>query len=362
MNKFKKLLGIDLFRGLAVFAVIILHTDEGVDILPTAWSWVVKFSFFAVPFFLATAFYLSTRKLYYFNNKYKFSSRLYRLLIPYICWSIFYLVYKTAKYFAAGESDRIINLFSDPVGLFFFGGAAFHLYFLPLLATGTFTLKLIEYFIRNKTSTKTIVWLSLASLILYQVVLSSNNAFINGENIAFKYWLKYILPSESLSPIIRVFFVAIAFMIRCLPYATVAALINHPDNQKFSNKLIEQSFAIWLIAFITCNAFGQFLLPSALEELFRGYTALLAAIAVSRVLQESYLLASLGKCSFGIYFIHLFFVETFQSIAVRFFPNYGAQINTLTLLIVSILIFTISWIVTNLLMRSKKLSQLLYSY
>ena len=154
MEKKLRLTGVDMFRGIAVYAVVILHSDEGISVHPPIWEFIVKFSNFAVPFFLATSFYLAIKKLYISGSKYKLKPRLSRLLIPYGFWTLVYLLYKALKYLVDNELDRLNSLFQDPVALIFLGGAAFHLYFLPLLFAGTINVKISELLIKNNTKLK----------------------------------------------------------------------------------------------------------------------------------------------------------------------------------------------------------------
>ena len=64
MNKQPRSVGIDLLRGLAIYSVVILHADQGVRVLPESWAMIRQASTFAVPFFLATSFFLAANKLY----------------------------------------------------------------------------------------------------------------------------------------------------------------------------------------------------------------------------------------------------------------------------------------------------------
>lgn len=357
----KRLVGIDLFRGLAIYAVVILHTDEGISVLPPVWSWITDFSLFAVPFFLATAFYLAIDKLYRSQSPYPIRSRLVRLLIPYAFWTVFYLLYKVLKWTAAGESSQLFGLFQDPLSLFFFGGAAFHLYFLPLLFTGTLLLKFSEFLIRRKVTLRELAIMGLASLLIYEILLLSSN-IPNSSNILFQPLLMSILSVGSSNPILRWVSVEFSYLLRCLPYVLLGMLLLHPNARKFCLKLTTGHPALWLLIFFICNAFGSLLLPQSVYEIARGYTALLAAIALSNHLKDYDLIRNLGLCSFGIYLVHLIFIEIFQSIAVRIYPNYTDHINSATLIVISMVILLISWGVALLLMQRKNLSRLMFGY
>ena len=157
MEKKLRLTGIDLLRGIATYAVVILHSDEGIVVEPPGWAAVVQFSGFAVPFFLATSFYLATDRLYVSDRPSNLKLRLTRLLIPYGFWSIIYILQKIVKYALKNDFDKLLELFQDPIALIFFGGAAFHLYFLPLLLAGTFANQWAERLIKKKINIQYIV-------------------------------------------------------------------------------------------------------------------------------------------------------------------------------------------------------------
>ncbi len=361
MKRQQRLFGIDLFRGLAIYAVVIQHTDQGILVQPLVWSWIKDFARFAVPFFLATAFYLAIDKLYRSQSPYLLPSRLTRLLIPYSVWTFFYLLYKALKWTVAGESSKILGLFQDPLSLFFFGGAAFHLYFLPLLVTGTLLLKFSEFLIQRQVSWRELAIAGLSSVLIYEILLVSNYD-PNGFNIPFQPLLATAFPSSDYNPIARWVLVELAYTLRCLPYILVGMLLLHPDARNCCLKLTDRYPFLWLLLFFICNAFGSLVLPQAVYEIARGYTALLAAIALSNYLKDYAPIGNLALCSFGIYLGHLFFVEIFQSVAVRVDPDYMYHINTATLIAISIIILLISWGTTLLLMRYKNLSRVMFGY
>ncbi len=358
MKEQKRLVGIDVFRSLAIFSVIIVHIDEGVKVLPPVWLQITSAASFCVPFFLSTAFYLAIKKLYESRSAYPLRSRFARLLIPYGFWSTFYLFYKTAKYLVIGESNKLSGLFQDPLSLVFFGGASYHLYFIPLLAVGTLIVKFIEILIRSKISLKIIGVIALISLLVYEVVLFSGNGWKAPDNVAFQPLLTALFPENHSNPLLRLFSVAFVWALRCLPYIMIAMILMHPIANEFCTKYINNHPVFWVLIFLIVNTFGA-PLPDGIEDVIRGYTAIIAAISISGVLKENSVIKSIGACSFGIYLIHIFFVEIFQSVVIRLYPDYTNSVSTNLLLLASVIIFLVSWLTTILLMRIKRLSQIL---
>lgn len=360
MGTHKRLVGIDVFRALAIYAVIIVHIDEGVEITSPSWAKITNLASFPVPFFLAAAFYLAISKLYNSQAQYPILSRLSRLLIPYVVWSSLYLLYKSAKYMATDEFSRLSELFQDPLSLVFFGGASYHLYFLPLLATGTLLIKLVEPLIRKNISLKGLGLFGLISLVAYELILVSGNGFNVSANVAFRPLLAAVLPDGNSNPLLRLLLVGVVWSLRCLPYIMVAMLLAHPTINHLFLKVISKHPIGCLLTFFIFNSLGSLLMPQAVKEVVVGYTALTAAIAISSVLRDNPLIKSIGLCSFGIYLVHIFFVEIFQSIAIRLYPDYAINANSLRLLTASTFVLLSSWLITLLLMRNKRISQVLY--
>lgn len=360
MGKKQRLIGIDLLRGIAIYAVVILHSDEGILVEPMGWAAILQFSGFAVPFFLATSFYLIVNKLYVSGSQFPWKSRLTRLLIPYGFWSLIYLLQKSLKYLSKHETDKLIHLFQDPVSLIFFGGSAFHLYFLPLLLSGTVLIKSVDFLIKRNYKLTTLILGFLISTFIYELVLLSGNSFQIGPSIAFQTLVENTIPSGNQNPIVRIFLGELALIIRCLPYIFMAMVLNHPS---ISKKLVYFSNSSTLVLgfiFITLNISGNLFIPEALYEVTRGYTALLFAISLSTNLKENHIIANLGSCSFGIYLLHLLLVEVFQSLGNKFYAITKIPVSTLTLLTSSVLIFLLSWVATYLLMKKKSVAKFMF--
>lgn len=356
----ERLVGIDLFRGLAVYSVILLHIDEGVQIMSPLWLKITNFALFCVPFFLATAFYLAISKLYNSESQYPLRSRLVRLLIPYGIWSAFYLLYKAAKYLLTNGQDRLSQLFQDPLSLIFFGGASFHLYFLPLLITGTLLIKLAEVLIRGKISLRGCGFIAVFTLLIYEMVLISGNGLQVPANVSFEPLLSLVFPEGNSNPFLRWLLVELFWVLRCLPYIMIVMILAHPEGNRLYLKLVSKHYIVWIAIFLGFNTFGNLVLPQAVDEIMRGFTALAAALSISSVLKENSLTSNIGASAFGIYLIHMFFIEIFQSAMIRLYPDYVYSISTGTLLIASTLVFLISWIVTILLVKNKNISRALY--
>lgn len=355
MEKKPRLTGIDLLRGIATYAVIILHSDEGIAIKPPGWAAIAQFASFAVPFFLATSFYLAIDRLYVSDRPSNLKLRLTRLLIPYSFWSLAYLVQKIVKYAIKNDFDELLDLFQDPVALVFFGGAAFHLYFLPLLLAGTVANQWAENLIKNRTNLKYIVVFAAVSLICYELLLVSNNSFRLDLNTAFQTLFNQSILSSN--PWLRIFLVEASWVIRCLPYIFIAMILTQPDIKKIWVKLLNKNILISLMFVLLLNTFGYFL-PASIYEICRGYAPLLIAICFSSILAKNPIISSLGTCSFGIYLVHLFVVEISQSLLKKIYPDEG--LSSLSLLVLAGFSFCISWIIVYYLSKQKLAAKLMF--
>ena len=355
-----RLLGLDLLRGLAMLAVILLHADEwsGIETLPDSWPAWIEFANFAVPFFLAASFYLSIGKLISHPEKpFPLSVRLNRLMMPYVAWSAIYLAYKIVRYGLLGKIALLQSLASDPLLIMFVGGAGFHLYFLPLLMTGTALLKPLSGKPLSLLKGMAAPFMFGLSVLLYNALLQGGNMVETSLGVAFAGWFA---PPTTNNVILRPLLVYLAWSIRCLPYITFAIVL-YPLVQKRPNFYRNWGAFVGLaIAFIGVNLYGSQWISPGLLEVLRGYSGVLFAIALSYCLKPHLIIANLGVCSFGIYLIHLLFLEIFQTIWIRLSPE-TAKAPSLTLLFgIILLTFALSWGLTHWLMQRRSAAKWLF--
>jgi surface polysaccharide O-acyltransferase-like enzyme len=361
-SKKQRFVGLDLFRGIAAFAVVILHSDEGTSAQSSSWSFVLNFSAFAVPFFLAAAFYLLMRKLSTDRNPIVWGTRFSRLLIPYGVWSLIYLSQNILRFTVKHQPEKLQGLFDNLLGLILLGQAGFHLYFIPLLVTGLLLVFAIEPLIRRRFSLLTHLGFVVASLIVYQAY----RLFIVSLNAESSAQVGASIEEMALgdaNPLLTVGLTIAGYAARCLPYIAIALLLNHPVIRDRLLKLTAKDALLLLIVFMAVNSVQLPPLLRSLHETSIGYSAVLLALAVSNVLRDnslmSRLIRSVGHCSFGIYLMHLLWLDGCWSLLKRF-DLIPAPLSTPMLLWVATLGFGISWATTAFLMKQRRLSRVLF--
>jgi surface polysaccharide O-acyltransferase-like enzyme len=222
-----KLLGIELIRGLSTYAVILVHSGDQTWHVPVDSSAITFRSlfYFAVPFFLAAAFYFMTVKTEIVDYKKFWQSKFQRIVVPYLIWSGIFFFFRVIIF--RNNPERLHHLLQDPLSIIFFGGASYHLYFLPMMFTGTLWVLTIPFLSRLKTNKLGLVLLGILSIILYLLLETSGNGFHLGEmNTAFRNITTNLEIDLEKYPLLRFTLVEIAWAIRCLPYFLIALIIN----------------------------------------------------------------------------------------------------------------------------------------
>lgn len=377
-----RLIGVDLFRAIAAFAVIVIHAGGALlesypDQDATPLQVLMQFCRFAVPFYLATSFYLTVGKLLaasqQFDLKAFLVSRTQRLVIPYATWSGIYFAIRFAK--AAPSSSATAQLLQDPLFLIVLGGSAIHLYFLPLLISGSLLVPLLKPLATFLKPLRNRILLLLASMALYESMFATGNAFNLGVNcletphgcsVAFvPFWEHFGLTMQQ--PLLRVASPLVAWGLRGWLYICASAVLHHPIVQRRLSNLNPSHALLWGGVFILATLGGELewfkviYFPLSVYELGVSYGLLLSGIALSRSLQFHHRIVALGNASFGIYLVHYLILVVYAALATKgSLGSSAAQFPILWTLILASLTYLTSWGITLGLNRQPLLRRLLF--
>lgn len=360
MNKQNRFVGIDLCRGIAAFAVILVHSGDETWGLPIG-DRAIQFRhlfYFAVPFFLAASFYFGTKKSFLKIDRKFWQKKIQRIVVPYLLWSIFYVVSKTAIFALSGNRDSLQELIADPIAIAFLGAASYHLYFIPLLLAGTLLLYLTNFLRAQKKSLFLLIFLSIISLSVYQLLIFSSNDFNLDSYTAFPSLLSLVSPNNLLYQPWRIILVNLAWITRCLPYFFIALLIEQILKQNGSQWLYKKETAVGIfLLFLLVDFTGTRYLPASLSEIAIAYCFLLFGIAISPYIYARNLIANLGLCSFGIYLIHPFIKSAVEIFLIIALPQVTQSVSIFSMLVYAFLSFFISWFIIFLIQKNKLAGQ-----
>lgn len=364
MSKKQRLLGIDLCRGIAAYAVVLVHSGDhtwGLEVDKWATSFRLIF-YFAVPFFLASSFYFMTRKRKIHFSVDFWRSRFERIVIPYVIWSAVYLILRVIFLSISNQSDRLSNFLQDPLSIVFFGGSSYHLYFIPLLLVGTSLILFSDYFASRQFKLRLLILFSIASIILNQIIIVSGNAFNLSQYLAFnELWNITSLSIEN-HPIARIILVYVAWLLRCLPYFFIAIILNRLYLEKGWIWFSKSSTAIFsIIVFIFANVLGNISIFKAAINPVMAYSLLIFGISLSKNIDENnWLIYNLGNCSFGIYLIHPIIMNFIKPFLIKFGGSLTDSVTIVSMLLISIISFLSSWMLVSCMMKSKKISKYIF--
>lgn len=126
-----------VLKGLAISAVVVIHYFSLIKQSPfwnnSAWQveavFIDRLMRLSVPLFVALSGYgLSQKYQKKINFKEFFSNRIFKLLIPYFAWSIFYFFFAWIYY-----RWQMVDSLGDFVSLLILGRVDYHLYFIPMI-------------------------------------------------------------------------------------------------------------------------------------------------------------------------------------------------------------------------------------
>jgi fucose 4-O-acetylase-like acetyltransferase len=340
MNK-QRLIGLDLCRGIAAFAVIVVHSgDENWGLPVSPWADFFRLSFyFAVPYFLFTSFYFMVKKPNIGYSIDFWKSRLARLAIPYIAWCLIYLALRLVFFLKSNQPERIQQLLADPLATIFLGTASFHLYFLPLLIVGSFLLLFSNFFAQQNAGNHRLVIFGIASVIVNELIINYGvEALVN----------------RNFQPFLRVIAIYGIWMIKCFPYFVSAIVLNRFIAKRGESFFAHQLTPIALpLVFLSTTILGRLFLPLTLRDLIVACTLFMLGILVSeRLNKQDQLITQMGTSAFGIYLIHLIP----KNIVTAMFSKLGIfsqEVTVGSILCISVLTFILSWLAVSVMLKNK---------
>lgn len=275
--------GLDAARFLAACAVVWIHAAEsasGIAFIPACR--------FAVPFFTASIVFLCLTGSQVTSPDTSWphyaAKRLQRLYVPFLLWSIIYLLLRYAKHRFIPDASPIIL---GPATLL--NGTAHHLWFLPF----ALVMSLLAFPLG--------VWLHRASEPLRLMV--SIAAFVLGIVISLS---PYPVPMDPVGKPVS-YFVNLGWDALPAAFFAIAAAAALPRNP--SVRVASVAVPIFVVTVIVLLVKGHHPLTAAVAGISLLALALHASIAerLHRGLME------LGSLSLGIYLIHVLFVEGLQA-------------------------------------------------
>lgn len=386
-----RFLGIDLLRGLAALAVVMIHAggeivySESGELTPDLWVRILTQACqFAVPFFLATSFYFMVGKLLkspeQFSGRDFLRSRVTRLLVPYLLWSLIYLAFRAVK--AVQSAGGLAQLFQDPIFLIFLGGSGIHLYFLPLLFTGSLLIPLLHRFAFSKAplglSLKQLnvsVFCLIVCLVVYEWMFASGNFFSLGADclvsplgcsVAFQTIIKGQLNLAG-NPFLRWLATELAWIIRCCLYVFATAVLVHPTVQTYLKNMNPKHIWLWFIVFAIATMGGELewfkviYFPITLYEMGVSYSLFFCGLALSRSLPQHPWIQNLGNASFGIYLIHYLVLVICAQVMTKLLGSLIPSLPPVMFMVtLASICFALSWLFTQLLSKQPCLRRSLF--
>lgn len=270
---------IEVFKLVAIFCVILLHLAPNTA---SAEKLMSVFQLFAVPYFYTISLYFFAEKLACMPTFHFSALKLYRLYVPYLCWTLVYVLMRLVKARIASAPFNI-----DLASIFLFGGAAVHLYFIPTLLFFQSSLIFFFFVLKPRKITFSPIVITLASIayIYYGIILQRwtlGTILPQATLYVISGYLLYVMKLSKLGLVVRR---AIGFLF--LPFLVTIALV--PDTVK---PLASLSYPI---AGLLLSAF---------------------ALGITRQIHSRFILM-VASASYGIYLSHFAFIEVIEFFADR---------------------------------------------
>ena len=341
LSAVERMAGVEWMRGVAAFGVVCIHSGLAVHNNTDAAAFTLRGAFsFVVPYFLVLSLFFAVRSESAGPGTWEdwMRRRGWRLLAPFIFWSVVYLTLHVGKLLLHHQSNEISHLlFDDPAMVILSGGTSVALYFLPLLFIGLALVHLFAIMLRQ--------------LPLWGMAIG----FLLGVGVRQLYedQLSAISPGMGYpgSSIIELAHGLIEDALRCAPLIFIAAIfvrvLPRPGPGSALPLMVSGALAV------ICFHLG--FIPLTLGDSILGGGAMMFAWGLSGVIPASSTATTVGLFSFGVYLVHQVVLEMIQV----GLPYHGMIGIPGTLLITSIT-FAISMGVVGIANRGNGLVRLIF--
>lgn len=346
-----RLRGVDLLRALAAYGVVSIHSLASLPAEASTVYWNTMFLGFVVPYFLATAFYFDFGRLQRQGTLSFLRSRFDRLLIPYLVWSALFVALRCGLYAATSRPDATADITGRPFEILFLGKAAAPLYFIPLLFMG----ELLAVLLVAEFGDRLRDWRLVSLLAALSLILACLDP------------LRYdpALKDPALSSAAKVSLTLFFYLVWCCPFVALALVFRlEPVGARIRSIPwpLAVLLAVSLLALDSLNVLHTidgYWGPVGREP-FLAFGALTLGIAVSDLVPQSRWLDSLAACSFGIFLMHPFVIETLELVLARSGAFRGLRTDAPIVATFALLVFLLSWAFVAGTMRVPLLARFLY--
>lgn len=337
----------DLIRVVAIYLVVVIHVSGQ---LTDAWGeiptdqWIIADVYggiarVAVPLFFMISGYLLLPRSESLGDFY--AKRMRKLLVPFVVWSLIYLSWYCGTHPNTCTPSVVWDLLKPP-------GAYYHLWFLYSLLSVYLVLPVLRLMFRPDAE-KSILWYLIILWLLFQAVLTLANKFWNLDirfgpplttGFACFFLLGYLLGQIPLSParlVLAAGVWVIGILVTIIGTYFLTRASGHFDGFFYDfvslNVILSSAAAFLLLRWLSDRE--PFLSPQALT--------------ITR---------SLAAAAFGIYIIHVMVMEVLSGwlpfVQINAFMGHALW----SILLVSTLVFLISFLITRFLQKIPIVSQI----
>jgi fucose 4-O-acetylase-like acetyltransferase len=352
--KGQRWLGIDLYRGAAAYGVVVIHSFGHARRTVSTELLIIFFLNFAVPFFLATSLFLTAGRFLSRGTGGFLRTRVDRLIVPYLVWTLIFLVTRSAVHAATGRWDDLRALHAYPLDLLFLGQASGQLYFLPLLFVGELEAVVLFQVLGDRLRRPALVALFFAGAVAL--------VWFNP--------LRYspLLRDRSLAPPLMIGLNLVNFAVWCLPYVAGGVLLQLGPVRERVGRLGLVPGVLLLAALLAFDAGFTFgvrgaldrTFPPAVREVILAFGLLVSALAVSKAVPPGRWLSSLGACTFGIYLAHPLVLQSAEPILNRLGGSRPPLVTPWRITASAALVFLVTWALVAVVLRVPVLARVLF--